>query len=313
MCVGWRQAPDVGDFSVLLPVYRGDQPEFFARAVRSVTVDQVRRPSELVIVRDGPVGAELADVIRRADEGSLTAGIPVRVVVLPENRGLARALEVGLEACSHEVVARADADDVSLPRRFEVQVPLIETGVDLLSSAVREFESDEDRPGLVRSWPTEPDRIAALARFADPFNHPSVVYRRSAVAAAGGYQHLDRMEDYWLFARMIATGARVANVAEPLVLYRVGAGAYERRGGSRLLRSELALQWRMLRSGFTTPVQFLRNIVVRGVWRFTPAVIRQPLYGLATRLRRSTDDSAVLWSVHNGPVERKMGKEPRER
>ena len=47
------------------------------------------------------------------------------------------------------------------------------------------------------------------------------------------------MEDYWLFARMIDAGARVANVAEPLVKYRVGAGAYARRGGWQLLRSEI--------------------------------------------------------------------------
>lgn len=301
------------DFSVLLPVYSGDQPDFFARAVRSVTVDQLLRPSELVIVCDGPVGPELAGVIESAGRGSLTAGVPVHVVVLPENRGLARALEAGLEACCHEIVARADADDVSMPRRFAVQVPLIEAGVDLLSSAVAEFDSDEDRPGLVREWPTDADRITSLARFADPFNHPSVVYRRSAVAAAGGYQHLDRMEDYWLFARMIAMGARVANVAEPLVLYRVGAGAYERRGGWRLLRSELNLQWRMVRSGFTTPLQFARNLAVRGVWRVTPAAIRQPLYSLATRLRRSSDKGAVLWSGRGQPASRQTGKGPRER
>ena len=48
------------------------------------------------------------------------------------------------------------------------------------------------------------------------------------------------MEDYLLFARMVDAGARPANLAEPLVCYRVGAGAYARRGGRQLLRSELA-------------------------------------------------------------------------
>lgn len=304
----------MGEFSVLLPVYRADRPEFFARAVESVTVDQERRPSELVIVCDGPIGPHLAAVVDRARAGSLTGGVPVRVVTLLENVGLAGALEAGLAACAHEIVARADADDVSLPRRFAVQVPIVEDGVDLLSSAVAEFGSDESRRGLVRSWPTEPDDIAALARFVDPFNHPSVVYRRSAVACAGGYEHVDRMEDYWLFVRMIAVGARVANVAEPLVLYRVGAGAYERRGGLRLLRSEVGLQRRMLRSGFTTPVQFLRNLAVRGVWRVTPSVLRQPLYGIATRVRGHGPPGAVLWSGSRGrPSAAPTGKGKRER
>lgn len=275
----------MADFSVLLPVYAGDRDAFLRRAIASVTVDQQRRPDELVVVRDGPVSSALATTLAEAAAGTLTDGVPVRLVELPRNVGLARALDAGLAACAHEIVARADADDVSLPRRFAVSVPLVEDGVDLLSAAIAEFEDDEAVRGLVRGWPSEPDRIRALARFQDPFNHPAVVYRRSAVAAAGGYQHLDRMEDYWLFVRMLASGARVTNVAEPLVLYRVGAGAYRRRGGWPLLRSELALQSRMLRTGFTNPVQWARNVLVRGVWRLVPSAIRRRVYGAGTRMR----------------------------
>lgn len=272
-------------FTVLLPVYRGDRPGFFERAIRSVTEDQTLRPDELLIVVDGPVPPGIAAVLRRAESGELTAGVGVRVVALPENVGLARALEAGLAACSHEIVARADADDVSLPARFARQVPLVADGIDLLSSTIVEFEDDEDVRGLVRSWPSDPGEIARRARLADPFNHPSVVYRRSAVAAAGGYQHLARLEDYWLFVRMLVAGARVTNVPEPLVLYRVGAGAYRRRGGWELACSELVLQWRMLRLGFTTPAQFLRNLVVRGLWRFVPPALRRPAYRAFTGWR----------------------------
>ena len=271
-------------FSVLLPVYRGDDAGFFERAITSVTRDQELRPDELVVVVDGPVPDPIAAVLRRTEAGELTAGVPVRVVALPTNLGLAGALQAGLAACRHEVVARADADDVSLPQRFARQVPL-RADVDLLSSAVVEFEADEAQPGLQRAWPADPEEIARLARLADPFNHPSVVYRRSAVAAAGGYQHLARLEDYWLFVRMLHAGARVTNVAEPLVLYRVGAGAYRRRGGWELFRSELVLQGRMLRLGFTTPAQFARNLVVRGVWRFVPPALRRPAYAAFTRWR----------------------------
>ncbi|WP_246227116.1 glycosyltransferase [Propioniciclava coleopterorum] len=198
-------------FSVLLPVYRGDRAPFFERAVASVTAEQTRRPDELVIVVDGPVPDAIADVLRRVEAGELTGGVPTRVLALPENVGLARALEAGLDACAHEVVARADADDISLPRRFEVQLPLIEGGLDLVGSAIVEFGTEDGPDQMVRALPVSQAEIAEMARFRDPFNHPSVVYRRSAVRAAGGYEHLDKMEDYWLFARMIAAGAAVAN------------------------------------------------------------------------------------------------------
>ena len=86
------------------------------------------------------------------------------------------------------------------------------------------------------------------------------------------------MEDYLLFARMIAAGARPANLAQPLVNYRVGAGAYARRGGLKLLRSELSLQRRLRRLGFTTPLQYGRNLVVRGGYRLIPEGLRRVAY-----------------------------------
>ena len=272
-------------FSVLLPVYRGDTPAFFRRAVESVTAEQTLRPDELVVVVDGPIGTGIRDILDAVAAGLLTDGVAVTIVALPENVGLARALEAGLERCAHEVVARADADDISLPHRFQRQVPMVAGGdIDLVSSAITEFHDDEDSPGLVRAYPTDHDAISALARFRDPFNHPAVVYRRDAIRTAGGYQHLDKMEDYWLFVRMIAAGARVANVTESLVLYRVGAGAYERRGGWTLLRSELRLQGWMRRSGFTTTQQYVRNIAVRGIWRLVPTTLRQRIYGQVARM-----------------------------
>lgn len=268
----------MAEFSVLLPVYHRDDPDHFRRAIRSVTADQDLRPSELVIIRDGEVGTALAAAIDAARSGVVTDGVPVRVVEMARNVGLARALEAGLASCRHEIVARADADDISRPHRFARQVPVVAGGIDLLGSAITEFEEDETRPGADRVLPADEVEIRRMARFRDPFNHPSVVYRKSAVAAAGGYQHLDRMEDYWLFVRMIMAGARVANLDESLVLYRVGAGAYGRRGGVAMLGSELRLQHLMLRAGFTTPLQSVRNVVIRGGYRFVPTWLRRHAY-----------------------------------
>ena len=260
-------------FSLLLPVYAGDRPEFLRRAYDSATAEQVLAPTQVVIVVDGPVRGRLADLL---DELAVDSG--VTMVRLPHNRGLARALDVGLDYCVHEIVARADADDVSLPQRFALQVPLVAAGLDLVGSAIVEFVEDETDLGVVRTPPVGADEIAAYARFHDPFNHPSVVYRKAAVRAAGGYQVLDLMEDYWLFARMIASGARVDNLTDALVLYRIGAGSYARRGGLRLLRSEVALQRRLRREGFTTRAQFSRNIALRGGYRLVPEVVRTNAY-----------------------------------
>ncbi|SER74311.1 Glycosyltransferase involved in cell wall bisynthesis [Propionibacterium cyclohexanicum] len=277
------------DFSVLMPVYRGDVPAHFARALRSVSTDQTRRPSEIVIVRDGAVSAELDGLIDAALAGEAVGGVPVTAVRLTHHRGLAGALSEGLKACRHEIVARADADDISVPIRFAAQLPFVagehhHEPLDLLGGAIREFEDDESQLGIARVLPTDADEIRRVARFRDPFNHPTVVYRRSAVDTAGGYQELARMEDYWLFARMLAAGARVANLAESVVLYRVGAGAYQRRGGLGMVRSELALQRAFVGSGFVSPLQGARNVLVRGGYRIVPTALRQAGYRAMLRM-----------------------------
>ncbi len=262
-------------FSLLMAVWRGDDPGFLQAAFRSTVAEQTRRPDQVVLVQDGPVPAELAAVI-----AELVAQSPVRVehLVLAENLGLGPALDLGLAACDHEIVARMDADDVSLPTRFEKQLPVVEAGADIVGSGLLEIGSGTEDVVGRRTPPTDPDHIRRAIRFRDPFNHPTVVYRRSAVQAAGGYSDMALMEDYLLFARMVDAGARPANLAEPLVCYRVGAGAYARRGGTQLLRSELAVQRRFRQLGITTRGQYVRNVAVRGGYRLVPEGLRRRAY-----------------------------------
>jgi glycosyltransferase involved in cell wall biosynthesis len=266
---------DATPFSLLLPTYHADSPEHLARAFESAVDEQVLKPDEVVLVRDGVVPPHLQAVIDRLVSAST---VPVLVVPLEQNIGLGHALDAGLAACSHEVVARMDADDISLPQRFAQQIPLVAEGYDLVGSALLECHEHEDDIVGLRTPPLTEPEIRRWSRFHDPFNHPTVVYRRSVVQAVGGYQDLPLMEDYWLFARMIEAGARVANVGEPLVKYRVGAGAYARRGGWQLLRSEIELQRQFRAAGFTTRAQYLRNLVVRGGYRLVPEAIRRVAY-----------------------------------
>lgn len=262
-------------FTLLMSTYAADDPGFLRDAFVSSTTAQTRPPAEVVLVQDGPVPDELAAEIKRLVAQS---PVPVQHLVLPENVGLGPALDAGLAASSHEIVARMDADDISVPDRFERQLPLVEAGADLVGSGLLEFGASVDDVVGRRTPPTDPDEIRRVIRFRDPFNHPTVVYRRAAVLAAGGYTDMALLEDYLLFTRMVLGGAVPANIADPLVYYRVGAGAYARRGGAELLRSELRLQRRFRRLGLTTRTEFLRNVAVRGGYRLIPEGVRKVAY-----------------------------------
>jgi glycosyltransferase involved in cell wall biosynthesis len=261
-------------FSLLMPVYDGDHSGQVRRAYRSAVDDQTVRPDQVVIVRDGPVRQELADCL---EELRATSPVPVTFVPLPRRGGLGPALDQGLAACWFDVVARMDADDVAMPHRFAVEMPLTQDA-DIVGSGLLEFVGDTDNVVGQRVPPTGDSHIRRYARLHDPFNHPTVVFRRSAVLAAGGYGDFPMMEDYSLWARMLQAGARVVNVAEPLLYYRVGARSFKRRGGTGLLRSELRLQREFRRLGFTTQAEFVRNVLVRGGYRLIPWWLRRVAY-----------------------------------
>jgi glycosyltransferase involved in cell wall biosynthesis len=249
-------------FTLLLSVYDGDRPGYLRQAFRSAVDEQTLRPAQIVIVRDGPVRDELAQCL---DELCAASLVPVTLVTLEHNRGLGPALDRGLAASTFDVVARMDADDIAMPHRFEVEILL-------------EFVGDTGHVVGQRVPPTDPEQILRYARMHDPFNHPTVVYRKQAVLAVGGYGDLPLMEDYALFARMLQNGARPVNVAEPLVYYRVGATSFKRRGGTDLLRSELRLQREFRRHGFTSSAEYVRNVMVRGGYRLIPWWARRAVY-----------------------------------
>lgn len=261
-------------FTLLLSVWDGDQPEHLLQAFCSAVDEQTLRPAQVVIVRDGLVRDELDACLADLHK---TSPVPVTLVPLESNRGLGPALDAGMAASQFDVIARMDADDVAMPHRFEVEIPLI-AEADIVGAGLLEFVDDIENVVGQRVPPTDPEQIQRYARMHDPFNHPTVVYRRQAVQAAGGYGDLPLMEDYALFARMLQNGARAVNVAEPLVYYRVGATAFKRRGGADLLRSELRLQREFRRQRFTTPAEYARNVMVRGGYRLIPWWARRAVY-----------------------------------
>ena len=105
-------------FSVLMSVYKKENPIYLSDSLESILVNQNLKPDELVLVKDGPLTDELEKVITRY-QGYFTN---FKTVPLDTNVGLGLALREGLEHCSYELVARMDSDDIAKPNRFEEQL-----------------------------------------------------------------------------------------------------------------------------------------------------------------------------------------------
>lgn len=261
-------------FVVLMSLWQRDVPARFEAALASATISQQLPPDELVLTVDGPLPAALEAVVAQVQEGRYG---PATVLRHATHRGVAAALQDGLDATAAELVARADADDLCRPERFALQIPRMEDEeLDLLGGAMREF-NDRVRPGHgpLRTRPTGHEEISAYLPHHSPFHHPTMVLRRSTALAVGGYRDLRLLEDYWLWERMMLGGARMGNLEQVVVDYRVDQDLFARRGGWRLYASDLQLQRRFVLDRVTTPTQFLRNVVIRGAYRFAPGSLRR--------------------------------------
>lgn len=244
-----------------MSVYCKENADFLNRALVSIWDEQTLRPDEIVLVKDGALTVELDKTIT---EWQNKLGNVLKVVTLAQNVGLGDALNNGIQECSNELIARMDTDDIAHPERFEKQTAVFkEYDVDICSSNVDEFESDENVIISSRKVPEKHSDIVKFFKIRNGINHPASMYKKSAVLKAGGYRHMLWFEDYYLWVRMIINGAVFYNIQEPLVNMRAGYAQLERRGGLKYALAELAFMKELRNIGFLTLTEFYRNVILR--------------------------------------------------
>lgn len=255
-------------FSILLSIYYKENEEYLQACLESI-VGQTLRPTEVVMVWDGPLTEGLEQILNRYHEQY--PGL-FHFVKLEKNQGLGMALNHGLAVCRYEIVLRMDTDDIAYPYRFAKQVAYLAAHpeVSLMCSAIDEFESSPREILRQRSLPEQHEDLVRFARFRCPMNHPSVAFRKEAVLQAGGYKTFFFFEDYYLWVRMIMQGAKLYCFPEPLLAFRMNKNAYRRRRGWRYARNEARLQKEFYRIGFLSLGGYLRNLIVRFPIRLLP-------------------------------------------
>lgn len=254
---------DYTPFSVAMSVYHKDNAAFFDRALQSIIEQQTVKPSEIVLVCDGPLNSELDAVI-----SIYQARFPIfNIIRLPQNKGLGNALKLAVENASYELIARMDSDDVSVPDRFEQQILFFKTHpeIDIVGGDITEFIGEEGNIVGKRAVPETDPEIKKYMKKRAAFNHVSVMYKKSAVQVAGGYQDWFWNEDYYLWIRMQLNNAVFANTGTVLVNVRVGKEMYQRRGGKKYFQSEYGLQKLMLDKKMIGLPTFVGNVAKRVV------------------------------------------------
>ena len=228
---------DTPRIAVVLPVFNGEK--FITEAVASVLA-QTFVDFELFVIDDGSTDRSVEALSGFSDPR-------LRVLRFPANRGLVAALNHGIRESRSELIARMDADDVCLPRRFERQVAFLDAHpeVEVCGTWTEQFGNDRG----TFAPPEEPARVRARLFFGSAMDHPTIMIRRAflernALAYDDEFKHV---EDYDFFLRASEKGS-LANLPEVLLRARAHAGEVSVVHSAEQAGTEARLRLRVLRS-----------------------------------------------------------------
>lgn len=260
-----------------MAVYGADDPVFLNEALTSIWTKQNLRPNEIILIVDGPINGSLQKLI---EDWKLKIPDALQLKFLKENRGLAKALNIGLALCRHEIVARMDADDISLPNRFEIQVKYLIDNPHLTCCGARaELFDDKSTRTTTKVMPEHHHQIFGCAKFRNPIIHPTSAFRKSAILEVGGYPDFRTSQDYALWSVLLSKGYIFENL--PIVLLQMRAGdALLKRRGLKYFYREIKVLLFQYKISFTSLWQTIRNIFIRLIVRLVPVPIRKYIYKL---------------------------------
>lgn len=262
-------------YSVLMSVYGKERPEYFDLSLKSM-IEQSVLPDEIVIVKDGPISKQLQAVIDKYTRGK----IPIVQVQLKENRGLGEALNVGIDCCKNELIARMDTDDYSMPIRCELQLKAFadNPALDIVGCQADEFVGNIDNIIGCRSVKLTNSEIHEFGKMRSPFNHPTVMYRKSTIVKVGKYPNYRKNQDCALWIKLLSSGSVCSNLSEHVFRFRFDEGTYKKRKTWLHTKCLLEIWYNAWREGYNTSSQFLMIACIHVIMYLIPVSIQRIIY-----------------------------------
>lgn len=248
-------------YSVLMSLYVKENAENFRTAINSM-LNQTCSPDEIVLVEDGPLTDELYAVINEVKESN--PGL-ITSIIHEKNQGLGSALRHGVEASRNELVVRMDTDDIAAIDRCEKQLKFMNENLDvtIVGGQIEEFIDEESNIVGKREVPTTDSNLKDYIQKRCPFNHMTVMFRKSDIMEVGNYKEWFWNEDYYLWIRLALADKKFANLPETLVYVRTGTEMYKRRGGMKYFASERDIQKLMYEQGLIGYPRYVVNVSER--------------------------------------------------
>ena len=266
-----KQSAGQKKYSVLMSLYKKEKAEYLRLALDSM-LTQTIAPNEIVLVEDGPLTDELYDVLN---------DYPMLHRIKNEtNIGLGLALNVGLQECRNELVARMDTDDCSKPDRCEKQLKRFfeKPYLAIVGSHIDEFVGDISNVISQRIVPITSEEIYDFAKKRSAFNHPTVMYSKTAVLENNGYSDLKRNQDVDLFGRMQFEGYKAENIDESLLWFRSSEELAKRRKSWQNTWSYIATIRKFWKMGYSSFADYVMVGIAQTGMYLMPVKMQNLIY-----------------------------------
>ena len=275
---------NVEKYSVLMSVYGKENPDFLRQSMESI-YEQTVPTDDFVLVCDGALNEGLDAVINEMQE---KFGERLRVVRFLENRGLGAALHDGVLECRNELIARMDSDDVAVPERCERELGVFRERPELsiVGGFVAEFEHTPGDTKKVRRVPETNAEILQFIKKRNPFNHPTVMFKKQDVVEVGNYSNIKFCQDYYLWAGLLASGRKGSNVQDVLVYMREDKNTFKRRSGKRYFKIQKQLMKKMRGLGLISGPEYASAVSIRFCSSFAPNWLRKMMFEKFMRRER---------------------------
>lgn len=261
-------------YTVLMSIYKNDKPEWIEQAILSM-LNQTMKPDEVLILVDGYISKEIKSVLKLFEKESI-----INIKYFEENRGLGPVLRDGVIIAKNELIARMDADDISVPERCELQLKNFQEKpyLDLVGGYFYEFMNDLDEKVSLKKYPITNEEIKKFAKRRNPFAHPSVMFRKSSVIRCGNYRDVNLCEDYDLWSRMLLNKCNCENINKPILNMRVDENFYDRRGGFDYMKKIINFKYTLLQRHFCSIFDFCYSALASILVCVIPNRLRERVY-----------------------------------
>lgn len=268
-------------YSVLLPLWYKENIDHLETALTSI-VKQTVKPDEVVLIEDHPISEEMYGVICRLFENT---GIDLNIYENFEldKKGLSAILNFGVPKCRNSLIARMDTDDIADEGRCEAELEefMKDPELALVGSWVDEFDEDPNDIKAQHTVPSAMEDIKRRMKYTNPFNHPTVMFKKEVILACGNYdKNLKKNEDYDLWYRVVSGGHKCKNINRSLLKFRRGASFGKRRKNREQHLGKIALKRRMLEDGYMTRFEYIISYTMEKLYFIMPTGVRKTAFKL---------------------------------